>query len=165
MVMIACRIRPDDVCLVPERREELTTEGGLEVAQQKKKLLPMISFLRDAGIRVSMFVDPDRRQIDASSFVGADAIEIHTGAYSEAAGIDHIDQEFYKVIAAVSAGKECGLRVNAGHGLHYENVQRIAGIRGIEELNIGHSIIAQAVFSGLSIAVKDMKHLIEKSAK
>ena len=164
MVKIACRVRPDDVCLVPERRAELTTEGGLNVAGQKAILTQVTLSLQKAGIRVSMFVDPDTLQIEASRDVGADAIEIHTGAYAEALSATEEDREFDRVVEAVTTGNKLALKVNAGHGLHYENVERIASIDGITELNIGHSIIARAVFLGLAGAVKEMKNRIDKAA-
>ena len=164
MVKIACRVRPDDVCLVPERRAELTTEGGLNVAGQKELLAQVTLSLQKAGIRVSMFVDPDTLQIEASRDVGADAIEIHTGAYAEALSVTEEDREFERVVEAVTTGNKLALKVNAGHGLHYENVERIASIDGITELNIGHSIIARAVFLGLAGAVKEMKNRIDKAA-
>ena len=164
MVKIACRVRPDDVCLVPERRAELTTEGGLNVAGQKAILAQVTLSLQKAGIRVSMFVDPDTLQIEASRDVGADAIEIHTGAYAEALSATEEDREFDRVVEAVTTGNKLALKVNAGHGLHYENVERIASIDGITELNIGHSIIARAVFLGLAGAVKEMKNRIDKAA-
>ena len=164
MVKIACRVRPDDVCLVPERRAELTTEGGLDVAGQKNILTKVTLSLQKAGIRVSMFVDPDTLQIEASRDVGADAIEIHTGAYAEALSVTEEDREFERVVEAVTTGNKLALKVNAGHGLHYENVERIASIDGITELNIGHSIIARAVFLGLAGAVKEMKNRIDKAA-
>ena len=164
MVKIACRVRPDDVCLVPERRAELTTEGGLDVAGQKKILTQVTLSLQKAGIRVSMFVDPDTLQIEASRDVGADAIEIHTGAYAEALSVTEEDREFERVVEAVTTGNNLALKVNAGHGLHYENVERIASIDGITELNIGHSIIARAVFLGLAGAVTEMKNRIDKAA-
>ena len=163
MVKIACRVRPDDVCLVPERRAELTTEGGLNVAGQNAILTQVTLSLQKAGIRVSMFVDPDTLQIEASRDVGADAIEIHTGAYAEALSVTEEDREFERVVEAVTTGNKLALKVNAGHGLHYENVERIASIDGITELNIGHSIIARAVFLGLAGAVKEMKNRIDKA--
>ena len=164
MIKIACRVRPDDVCLVPERRAELTTEGGLNVAGQKAILTQVTLSLQKAGIRVSMFVDPDTLQIEASRDVGADAIEIHTGAYAGALSVTEEDREFERVVEAVTTGNKLALKVNAGHGLHYENVERIASIDGITELNIGHSIIARAVFLGLAGAVKEMKNRIDKAA-
>jgi pyridoxine 5-phosphate synthase len=163
MVNIACRVRPDDVCLVPERRAELTTEGGLNVAGQKEVLARVTLSLQNAGIRVSMFVDPDALQIEASQDVGADAIEIHTGAYAEALSAGEEDREFDRVVDAVTIGNKLTLKVNAGHGLHYDNVERIAAIDGITELNIGHSIIARAVVLGLAAAVKEMKNRIDKA--
>ena len=164
MVEIACRIRPDDVCLVPERREELTTEGGLDVLGQPEILTKVTRSLQKVGIRVSMFIDPDIQHIEASRDVGADAIEIHTGAYAEALSVTEEDREFERVVEAVTTGNKLALKVNAGHGLHYENVERIASIDGITELNIGHSIIARAVFLGLAGAVKEMKNRIDKAA-
>jgi pyridoxine 5-phosphate synthase len=163
MVEIACRIRPDDVCLVPERREELTTEGGLDVAGQKKILTQVILSLQKVGIRVSMFIDPDTLQIEASEEVGADAVEIHTGAYAEVLSATDENREFDRVAKAVSTAGKSTLKVNAGHGLHYENVERIASIAGITELNIGHSIISRAVFTGLAEAVNEMKTRIDKA--
>lgn len=163
MVEIACRVQPDDVCLVPERREELTTEGGLDVVGQKYALKEAILSLQRSGIRVSMFIDPDKSQIEASRDAGADGIEIHTGAYAEAFGTPQEDLEFIRVVNAVANGDELALKVNAGHGLHYTNVQRIAAIAGIAELNIGHSIIARSVFTGLADAVREMKTLIDKA--
>jgi pyridoxine 5-phosphate synthase len=163
MVEIACRVRPDDVCLVPERREELTTEGGLDVVGQKEILAQVTLSLQKAGIRVSMFIDPDTLQIEASRDVGADAIEIHTGAYAEVLAAIEEDREFNRIIEAVARGNELALKVNAGHGLHYENVERIAAIPGVTELNIGHSIIARAVFTGLTEAVQEMKTRIDKA--
>ena len=163
MVEIASRVRPDDVCLVPEQREELTTEGGLDGAGQSEVLAQVTLLLQKAGIRVSMFIDPVTLQIQASRDVGADAIEIHTGAYAEAFGTAEEDREFSRVVEAVANGGELALKVNAGHGLHYENVERIAAITGITELNIGHSIIARAVFSGLTEAVQEMKTRIHNA--
>jgi pyridoxine 5-phosphate synthase len=163
MVDIACRIRPDDVCLVPERREELTTEGGLDVAGQKDSLERVTSSLQKAGIRVSMFVDPDMLQIYASQDVGADAIEIHTGAYADAFSGEKENREFNRVVEALAIASESTLKVNAGHGLHYKNVERIASLTGITELNIGHSIIAHAIFVGLGPAVREMKVKINEA--
>ena len=164
MVEIACRVRPDDVCLVPERREELTTEGGLDVAGQKEMLTEVVASLQKSGIRVSMFIDPDVAQIEASREVGANAIEIHTGAYADAPSGMERDRELNRVMEAAVSGGKLGLKVNAGHGLHYENVDRIAAIAKITELNIGHSIIARAVFAGLAEAVREMKVRIDKAA-
>lgn len=164
MLAIACRLRPDDVCLVPERRKELTTEGGLDVSTQQETLSKVVSALQQAGIRVSMFIDPDMLQVEACRDIGADAIEIHTGAYAEAFNGAKEDYEVDRVVEAVASGNKSGLKVNAGHGLHYENVERIAAISDITELNIGHSIIARAVFVGLAEAVQEMRTRIDKSA-
>jgi pyridoxine 5-phosphate synthase len=164
MTMIAARIRPHDVCLVPEKREELTTEGGLDVVSQEGTLKSTVSTLTAAGIRVSLFVDPDVAQIRACQAVGANAIELHTGVF--AALVDPVEAhtERERIVQAAAEGKRLGLRVNAGHGLHYHNVQAIASIEAISELNIGHSIIARAVFSGLANAVREMKRLIQTAA-
>lgn len=157
MLDIACRVRPQDVCLVPERREELTTEGGLDIVGQRDRVRAAVARLQDAGIRVSLFIDPELQQIEAAAACGATVIEIHTGAYAEAADASVEQAELARVQAGVVAGIRHGLRVNAGHGLHYENVQAVAAIPGIAELNIGHAIVAQAVFDGWERAVRDMK--------
>jgi len=158
MLDIACRVRPQDVCLVPERREELTTEGGLDVAGHFDVVRDAVSRLHDAGIRVSLFIDPEARQIEAAQRAGATVIELHTGAYAEA-GADPAasEAELQRLRAGVAAGISQGLRVNAGHGLHYTNVQAIAAMEGIAELNIGHAIVARAVFDGWEKAIRDMK--------
>jgi len=159
MLAIACDVRPHDVCLVPERRAELTTEGGLDVQGALPTVSQAVAQLRDAGIRVSLFVDPDLAQIQAAAQTGAQVIELHTGAYADAAleaQADHVE----RIQAAVAEGLRQGLRVNAGHGLHYGNVQAIAALDGISELNIGHAIVAQAVFDGWEKAVRDMKALM-----
>jgi len=159
MIGIACEVRPDDVCLVPERREELTTEGGLQVAGAFDTVQAAVSRLQQAGIRVSLFIDPEPVQIEAAQRTGATVIELHTGAYAEAEG-DRAAEECERIRAAVACGVGLGLRVNAGHGLHYENVQAIARLDGISELNIGHAIVAQAIFDGWEKAVRDMKALM-----
>jgi len=164
MVQIACRIKPHDVCLVPERREELTTEGGLDVYSQLKVLRPMVARLRNAGIRVSMFIDPDQSQIEASKASGAEAIELHTGAYAACVDQNAAKPEYSRITGASHLAGDLGLKVNAGHGLHYQNVSRIAAVPEISELNIGHSIIAESVFVGLHKAVRTMKDLILDSA-
>ena len=161
MTMIAARVRPHDVCLVPEKREELTTEGGLDVASQQGALKSTVSSLTAVGIRVSLFVDPDVEQIRASQAVGANAVELHTGVFAELADGAGARAERERIGRAADEGKRLGLRVNAGHGLHYHNVQAIASITTISELNIGHSIIARAVFTGLADAVREMKRLIQ----
>ena len=159
MLGIAARIRPSDCCLVPEKREELTTEGGLDVSAQPERIAAACAQLSAAGIRVSLFVDPDVRQVEAAAAAGAPAIEIHTGAYADANDDDRA-AEFDRIASAAAHAKELGLLVHAGHGLHYGNVQPIAEIAGISELNIGHSIIARAVFDGIGAAVQEMKRLM-----
>jgi len=157
MLRIAAEIQPSDCCLVPESREELTTEGGLDVKGQQDKIRDACERLAEAGIRVSLFIDPDSAQLDAAVAVGAPVVELHTGRYADTEG-DVQQHELERVIAAADYGQQLGLIVNAGHGLHYDNVAAIARIGQIVELNIGHAIIARAVFDGLSMAVSDMKH-------
>jgi len=159
MLAIARDVRPHDVCLVPERRAELTTEGGLDVAGNLAAVTQAVAQLHDAGIRVSLFIDPDAAQLQASVAAGARIVELHTGAYADAAP-DQQPVQLVRVESAVAEGVRLGLRVNAGHGLHYGNVQPIAALPGIRELNIGHAIVAQAVFDGWEKAVRDMKALI-----
>jgi pyridoxine 5-phosphate synthase len=156
MVKVALDIRPDMVTLVPEKREELTTEGGLDAAGLAKKLEKAVQEIRDKGIKVSLFVDPEEKQIAASHTIHADMVEIHTGAYAEAATDKARIEELKKVVNAAVRAKGLGLGVNAGHGLHYHNVGEIAAIPQIHELSIGHAIIARAVFVGLDRAVRDM---------
>ena len=160
MLAFAERMRPEDVCLVPERREELTTEGGLDVAGQSDRIREACTRLAGAGIRVSLFIDPDPRQIDAATDAGAPVIEIHTGRYAEERGEER-ERELARIRAAAERGERRGLVVNAGHGLGYHNVSDIARIEPIRELNIGHAIIARAVFCGLDRAVRDMKGLMD----
>jgi pyridoxine 5-phosphate synthase len=159
MLDIACGIRPQDVCLVPEKREEVTTEGGLDVRRHFSEVRAAIRQLQAEGIRVSLFIDPDEDQIRAAAELGAPVIELHTGRYAEAgdAGLAH---ELERIRQGVEIGLAQGLQVNAGHGLHYTNVQAIAAIPGIAELNIGHAIVAQAVFDGWQKAVRDMKAIM-----
>ena len=160
MLSIAERYRPADCCLVPERREELTTEGGLDVAGQQARIREACQRLAEAGVRVSLFIDADPRQVEAAADCGAPVIEIHTGHYADATG-DVQQQEYHRILQAVAAGEACGLQVNAGHGLHYHNVAPIARIAPIRELNIGHAIVARAVFTGLQEAVREMKRLMQ----
>ena len=164
MLAIAERIRPQDCCLVPERREELTTEGGLDVAGQRDRLREACARLAEAGVRVSLFIDADLQQIEAAEDVGAPVIEIHTGHYADAATSAGQAAELERVQEAVRHGLALGLQVNAGHGLNYQNVQAIAAIPGVSELNIGHAIIARAVFTGLEEAVREMKRLMREAA-
>jgi len=159
MLTIAANIKPSDCCLVPEKREELTTEGGLDVASQPEKMKDACQRLADSGVIVSLFIDADIKQIDAAKEAGAPVIEIHTGHFADANG-DEQQQELIKIINAVKYAHEIGLQVNAGHGLHYHNVEKIAAINDIVELNIGHAIIARALFTGLKEAVSEMKQLM-----
>tara|TARA_R110002096_G_scaffold163266_2_gene330677 strand:+ start:476 stop:1216 length:741 start_codon:yes stop_codon:yes gene_type:complete len=156
MIEIAIRAQPSDVCLVPEKRAELTTEGGLDVRAQMQKISRACATLADAGIRVSLFIDPDRAQLDAALAAGAPVVELHTGAYADANG-DEQNKELRRIVDAAAYGHGKGLIVNAGHGLHYENVAAIARIDEIVELNIGHAIVARAVFDGMAVAVSEMK--------
>lgn len=160
MIEYACRMRPADVCLVPERREELTTEGGLDVVSQRAAIKNACAALAAVGVRVSLFIDADPRQIEAAAACGAPAIEIHTGHFADATTPAAAHEELARIERAVRTGLTAGLQVNAGHGLHYHNVQAIAGIPGIAELNIGHAIVARAVFVGLQAAVREMKQLM-----
>ncbi len=160
MLAIAEHYRPADCCLVPERREELTTEGGLDVVGQQSKMHDACQRLAEAGITVSLFIDPDKKQIDASLACGAPVVELHTGAYAEATSQAEAMQELKIIRQAVEYAHKQGLQVNAGHGLNYHNVQPIAAIRGLVELNIGHAIIGRSVFTGLQAAVREMKQLM-----
>ena len=163
MLAFAERVGPEDCCLVPERREELTTEGGLDVAGQLPVVRAACERLRAAGIRVSLFIDADSRQIAAAAESGAPCIEIHTGHFADATDASAAAAELECIRAAVREGVAAGLRVNAGHGLHYHNVADIAEIPGVQELNIGHAIIARAIFSGLADAVAEMKRLMREA--
>jgi pyridoxine 5-phosphate synthase len=162
MLDIACRIRPADCCLVPERREELTTEGGLDVAGQVPRMRDACARLAQAGIRVSLFIDADARQVEAAREVAASCIEIHTGHFADAAGAAQ-EAELQRIVKAAELGEQVGLQVNAGHGLHYHNVQAIAAIPQVRELNIGHAIVARALFCGLGEAVREMKRLMREA--
>jgi pyridoxine 5-phosphate synthase len=163
MVRYAVRVRPADCCLVPERRQELTTEGGLDVASQETRLTAVCRQLADTGVRVSLFIDPDPDQIEAAARTGSPVIEIHTGRYADASG-DAWRDELARIQQAVEQGLDLGLQVNAGHGLHYHNVQAIAAIPGIAELNIGHAIVSRALFTGFQEAVREMKRLMREAA-
>jgi pyridoxine 5-phosphate synthase len=163
MLDFAVEIRPEDCCLVPEKREELTTEGGLDVAARPELIADACARLAEAGVRVSLFIDPEPRQVEAAARAGAPVVEIHTGAYADAPDRAARDQEFERVRRAVDAGVAAGLKVNAGHGLSYANVEAVAAIPAIDELNVGHAIIARAVFAGLEAAVQDMKRLMRAS--
>ncbi len=163
MIDIACRTLPDEVCLVPEKREELTTEGGLNVSGNLSRISDAVNRLQDAGILVSLFIDPDRAQLDASIESGATVVELHTGHFADAETDKACEREYESIRKAVAYGREGGLKVNAGHGLHYHNVERIAAIAGLSDLNIGHAIIARAIFTGLADAVRDMKDLMDRA--
>lgn len=156
MVDKALTVRPDMVTLVPEKRQEITTEGGLDVVKSHKAIAKVLSRIKGSGIFVSLFIDPDTAQIDLAKKAGADMVEIHTGAYANAATEEAEEKELTKICAAVEFSQKLGLRVSAGHGLNYFNVRRVSALDGIEELNIGHSIIANAVILGIERAVRDM---------
>ncbi len=160
MLKIACDVKPHDVCLVPERREELTTEGGLDVLRYFEQTRDAVAQLEESGSRVSLFIDPDEKQIEAAIKTGARIIELHTGAYAEAVGEQAIADEINRLRKGIAFALSCGLKVNAGHGLHYQNVQAIVALGGISELNIGHAIVAQSIFDGWEKAVRDMKALL-----
>ena len=157
MLAIAASIKPSDCCLVPESREELTTEGGLDVASQQDKVRDACARLAEQDIRVSLFVDPDPAQLDAAAAGGAPVVELHTGSYADAEGAEQ-EKELRRIVDAAAYGDSIGLIINAGHGLHYGNVAAIAKIRQIVELNIGHAIISRAIFDGLATAVSAMKN-------
>lgn len=159
MLAIAIEIGPADVCLVPERREELTTEGGLDVVGGQKRIGEACKALTKAGIRASLFIDPEPAQIEQAVEVGAPVIELHTGAYAEARG-RRAAEELSRLRQAVELGRKLGLVVNAGHGLNYHNIRPVAAIEGIAEFNIGHAIVSRAVFTGLGPAVAEMRRLI-----
>ena len=159
MIDFACRMKPADVCLVPEKRTEITTEGGLDVVRFHKEVEAAVKQLQGEGIRVSLFIDADEQQIAAAADVGAPVIELHTGAYADAEGEAQL-KELERVKNGVRWGVEKGLKVNAGHGLHYTNVQAIAAIPDIAELNIGHAIVAHSIFAGWENAVREMKAIM-----
>lgn len=159
MIDIACQAQPHQVTLVPERREEVTTEGGLDAATRSAEVQQAVARLRDAGISVSLFLDPDLHQIDAARSLGVAAVELHTGQYANARGVEQ-DQQFTRLAAAGVAIRQAGLALHAGHGLNYVNVQRVARLEGMHELNIGHAIVSRAIFMGLERAVREMKDLI-----
>ena len=160
MVDIALRHRPHAACIVPEKREERTTEGGLDAAGQHNHLKPMVARLRDAGIRVSLFIEADPRQLEAAVTLGAPVVELHTGRYCEALNEKERGTELNRILDAAKSAAKLGMRVAAGHGLNYENVRPIARIAEIEELNIGHAIVARAVMVGFDRAVREMLELI-----
>lgn len=159
MINIACRVQPHDVCLVPEKREEVTTEGGLDVLGHFQAVQAATAQLKGAGIRVSLFIDPEEKQIQAAKDVGATVVELHTGRYADLSG-DQQMQELERIRKVAQFGRSIGLRVNAGHGLHEGNVMPVAAIAELSELNIGHAIVAEALFKGWQKAITDMKALM-----
>lgn len=165
MLAIAEKYRPADCCLVPEKREELTTEGGLDVAGQFERMKQACQRLADAGIRVSLFIDPELSQIDAAVACGAPVVELHTGRYADAETDAEMARELAVITEAAEQAHARGLQVNAGHGLHYHNTQAIAAIPQLVELNIGHAIVARSVFTGFKDAVRDMKQLMQEARR
>lgn len=163
MLEFAEKVQPECVCLVPEKREELTTEGGLDVEGQEARVANACERLARLGSEVSLFIDPDPAQIDAAARCGAPVIELHTGEYAEAVGAEAAEVAFNVLVDAVTYARKKGLIVNAGHGLNYHNTERIAAIPGINELNIGHAVIARAVFCGLKEAVRDMASILDRA--
>lgn len=165
MMAFAEKIRPAHICLVPETRQELTTEGGLDVAGQEARIKAAVERLARTGAEVSLFIDADERQIEASHRVGAPAIELHTGRYADAETPTEVAEELQRIVEGVAVGVGHGLIVNAGHGLHYHNVEAVAAIKGINELNIGHALVAHALFVGFKAAVAEMKALIVAASR
>lgn len=161
IVAVALDVRPEEVCMVPERRQELTTEGGLDVAGQRDALAPVVAALRAAGITVSLFIDPDARQVDAAAAIGAPTIELHTGAYAEHAGAAR-EQERARLADAAQRAHALGLTVNAGHGLSLENIDPILAIPHLDTLNIGHSIVCRALFVGIEQATREMLEKLQR---
>lgn len=159
MVAIALKLKPDFACLVPESREEITTEGGLDVLGSMEKARSAVARLQDAGIRVSLFIDPDLQQIEAARIIGAEMIELHTGEFANATG-DQVEAEVARLIAAAQAGHAAGLQVNAGHGINYANASLLFAVPHLAEFNIGHTLVARAVRVGLTAAVREMKELL-----
>jgi len=165
MVEFAREVRPAKCCIVPEKRQELTTEGGLDVCAGGDSLHQVCANLTAAGIEVSLFIAPEAAQIEAAADIGVPTIELHTGAYANAQGRQFISAEFDKILTAARIAAEAGLQVNAGHGLNYQNVARVVAIPQLVELNIGHAIVAQALFSGLAKAVRDMKRIVQEAGR
>ena len=157
MVEIAKRVQPQYVCLVPEKREEITTEGGLDVAANRDQVVKTVEALKEAGLNVSLFVDPDEAALLAATDVGADAVELHTGRYANAKGENNVIGEYLAIKKAAASAHQLGVRVHAGHGLDYRNVWRIAALPEIEELNIGFAIVSRALFTGLTSATREMR--------
>jgi pyridoxine 5-phosphate synthase len=160
MTAIACRVKPDQVTLVPENRAEVTTEGGLDVVGQREAVAMAVGQLHDAGIAVSLFIDPDPAQIEASAALNVTAVELHTGSYANASSEADRTHELQALAQAATLIRQAGLTLNAGHGLTYRNVVPVAELEGMHELNIGHSIVARAIFTGMTAAVREMRALI-----
>ena len=165
MLQIACRLKPDQVCLVPENREEVTTEGGLDVVGNVNRVGDATKRLQDAGILVSLFIDPEETQIEASRQIGAEIVELHTGCYANSSNEEQRDSELAKVVRGGALATSLGLRLDAGHGLTYSNVAPIAAIDSMAELNIGHSIVSRSIFVGFQNAVREMKNLINLASQ
>lgn len=165
IVKIAAKLRPDQCTLVPEKRQELTTEGGLDVARLRKRIAPVVKKLRRAGIIVSAFIEPDEAQIKASAECGFQAVELWTGGYAHARGAREQTAALERLVRGLQVGWDCGLDVHAGHGLTYRNIEAIAALGGFSEFNIGHSIVARAVFVGLREAVREMKRLLDRATQ
>lgn len=165
MIVFAEQVRPECVCLVPEKREELTTEGGLDVLGQEDRVMEACERLSDTGAEVSLFIDPDLPQIDAAVRCGAPVIELHTGEYADADNPEAETRAFERLVKALGYARKQGLVVNAGHGLNYHNTERVASLSGIKELNIGHAIVARAVFVGLKEAVRDMRDILDRAGR
>ena len=163
MLAIACRLKPDQVCLVPENRQEVTTEGGLDVVTHRDTVARSVERLHEHGIFVSLFIDPEETQIQAASELGVEAVELHTGAYSNAQTAEQVQEELTKLKLASAQVATTSVRLHAGHGLNYSNVQPVAKIAGLEELNIGHSVIARSISVGMESAVREMKQLISQA--
>jgi pyridoxine 5-phosphate synthase len=162
IVAVALELKPDEACLVPETREEVTTEGGLDVLRSEEALRETVRRLQAAGIRVSMFIEPEAAQIEASARIGADMVELHTGAFANAQGAFQ-DRELERLVLGAKRARDLGLQVNAGHGINYTNIEKVRPIPHLTDLNIGHSIVSRAVFCGLQAAVSEMVQLMEKS--
>ena len=162
MLAIALKARPHAACIVPEKREERTTEGGIDCVGQHNRLKPIVSALTEAGIRVSMFIEPDRKQLDAARALGAPVVELHTGAYANAQGAarEHL---LKKIHNAAEFGADLGLEIHAGHGLTYENVKPVAAIAHLRELNIGHFLVGEAIFVGLEASIRKMRQLMDEA--
>lgn len=163
MLAIACAAKPGDCCLVPEKRHELTTEGGLDVAGHSQAVANAVTRLTNVGIRVSLFIDPDKSQVDAAAAAGARVVELHTGVYADAGSPVDQQRELTRIRVAAEYATRLGITVHAGHGLNYDNVMPVAAIPEIVELNIGHSIVARSVFDGIGVAVSEMKRLMTEA--